>query len=179
MTATADEVQTEVVETPETSGEESEGSGDGRGRKKDRDFEKFSELHQEIADYVNANSGLAAVTPNQVKAVLILKTDFNNLPENAEKRAKRKAEIAEQKKQFEGMSDAQIKATKAAARADAQAAKMEARVQEAREKAAKLRAAAEAGGDDLAALVESQQAEASEAPKKRGIGRGRKTPAAE
>ena len=49
-----------------------------KGRTADRDFTKFNKMHQEIADYVNANSGLDALTPNQVKAVLLLRADFAN-----------------------------------------------------------------------------------------------------
>ena len=122
-----------------------------------RDFTKFTAKHQELANYINAHSGLDAITPNQVKAALILRTDFNNTPEQVAKRDQRKAELAAEKEKFAGLTDVQIKAEKAARRAEAQAQKMQARVDEARKKAEELRSAAAASGEDLASAVESAQ----------------------
>jgi DNA repair ATPase RecN len=148
------------------------------GKKRDRDFTKFREAHQELADYVNANSGLDPVTPNQVKAIQTLKSDFNATPEQVAKREQRKAEREAEKRKYEGMSDEQIKAAKAADRVDKQASKLEERLREAREKAQRIREGKEASGEDLAAAVESAQngvePEATEEDKpRRRLGRNR------
>ena len=122
-----------------------------------RDFSKFRPAHQELADFVNAHSGLDPISPNQVKALLALRTDFNNTAEVKAQREARKAELAAEKAKFNGMTDAQIKAEKAARRAEAQAAKLQARVAEAQAKAEALRNAQAASGEDLASAVESAQ----------------------
>lgn len=158
-----------VVEATETTTE---------GKKRERDFTKFRPSHQELADYVNANSGLDPITPNQVKALLALRIDFNNLPEQKELREARKAERMAAKTRYEGMNAEQIKAAKAAERAERQAAKLEARVAEAKAKAEALRSSVTASGEDLAAAVEAAQAEpesteTSESGEKRRIGRRR------
>lgn len=126
--------------------------------KRERDFSKFRPAHQELADYVNAHSGLDPITPNQVKALLALRVDFNNLPEQIAKRAERKAEREAEKSKYAGMSPEQVKAAKAADRAEKQAAKLEARVAEAKAKAEALRSSVAASGEDLAAAVEAAQA---------------------
>lgn len=150
-------------------------------KKRERDFTKFRPNHQELADFVNMHSGLDPVTPNQVKAILALRIDFNNLPEQVEKREARKIEREAEKRKFEGMNSEQIKAAKAADRAERQAAKLEARVLEAKAKAEALRSSVTASGEDLAAAVEAAQA-MPEAPEemmptpdagKRRIGRRR------
>ena len=170
---------TAAVEPDEdTTGEENENEteeGGERGRKKDRDFTKFRDSHRELADYVNANSGLPAVSPNQIKAILALRSDFNNTPEQVAKREEAKQRREAEAKKYEGMSDEQIKAAKAADLVEKQVAKMEARIQEAKAKAAALREGKEASGTDLAAQVEAQQngAKTSEDSGKRRIGRNR------
>ena len=126
-------------------------------KKHERDFTKYRPAHQELADYVNARSGLDPISPNQVKALLALRTDFNNTPEIREQREARKIELAAEKAKFNGMTDAQIKAEKAARRADAQAKKLLERVAEAQAKAEALRNAQAASGEDLASAVESAQ----------------------
>lgn len=171
MTAVMDEMETEV--TPDVEETENEPK---RKRGRVRDFTKSSPHYDELADFINANSGLDAVTPLQVKATLALKTDFANLPEQKAAREARKAQREAEAKQYEGMSDDQIKAAKAAKRVEAQAEKLAARAKEALEKAQKLQNAAAGSGEDLAAFVESQNAKAAESAsteskKRRGIGR--------
>jgi hypothetical protein len=144
--------QTVVLEDEAPAGETAE-----QKHKRERDFTKFTPKHQELADYINAHSGLNPVSPNQIKAVLVLRSDFTNTPEQIAKREQRKVELAAEKAKFAGMTDAQIKAEKAARRAEAQAQKFEARVAEARAKAEQLRSATAASGEDLAAAVESAQ----------------------
>ena len=164
MTATLEDEQTSAVEA-----EENEDSDEST--KRDRDFTKFRDLHKELADYVNANSGLDAVTPNQVKAILLLRTDFNNSPEQAEKKAERKAKREAEKQKYAGLTPDQIKQEKAAARADKQAATLQKRVEEAMAKAQRIREGKEASGEDLAATVNAEQGE-TETPKRR-IGRNK------
>ena len=164
-------------ESVDTSAESEQGTDEKNesgetGRKRDRDFTKFKENHKELADFVNEHSGLDAVTPNQVKAILTLRADFNNTPEQVSKREQRKAELEAEKKKYEGMTDEQIKAAKAADRVEKQVTKMEARIQEARAKAQALREGKDASGADLAAQVEAEQ-NGSEEGGKRRIGRNR------
>ena len=166
-------------ESVDTSAESEQGTDEKNesgetGRKRDRDFTKFREQHKELADFVNEHSDLAPVTPNQVKAILTLRSDFNNTPEQVAKREERKRELEEEKKKYEGMTDEQIKAAKAADRVEKQDAKMEARIQEARAKAQALREGKDASGTDLAAQVESEQTGAGDTEGgKRRIGRNR------
>lgn len=145
--------------------------------KRGRDFTKFRPLHQELADYVNANSGLDPISPNQVKALLALRIDFSKLAEQVAKREERKSERQAAKSRYDGLNPEQIKAAKAAERAERQAAKLEARVAEAKAKAEALRSSATASGEDIVAAVEAAQAgdagEADEAGSKRRIGRRR------
>ena len=126
-------------------------------KKRERDFTKFRPSHQELADYVNMHSGLAPITPNQVKALLALRVDFNNLPEQIAKRDERKQQREAEKSKYAGMSPEQVKAQRAADRAEKQAAKLEARVAEAKAKAEALRSSVTASGEDLAAAVEAAQ----------------------
>src|SRR6516164_412350 len=88
-----------------------------KGRTADRDFTKFNKMHQEIADYVNANSGLDALTPNQVKAVLLLRADFANSDDQKQIRETRKQEREAEAKQYEGLDPEDVKVLKAAKRA--------------------------------------------------------------
>jgi hypothetical protein len=145
------------------------------GKKRERDFTKFRPSHQELAEFVNANSGLDPITPNQVKALLALRIDFNNLPEQVAKRDERKTDREAAKTKYAGMNADQIKAAKAAERAERQATKLEARVVEAKAKAEALRSSVTASGEDLAAAVEAAQADsdADESGEKRRIGRRR------
>ena len=125
--------------------------------KRERDFTKFRPSHQELADYVNMHSGLDPVTPNQVKAILALRVDFNNLPEQIEKRNERKIARETERAKYAGLSPEQVKAQRAADRAEKQAAKLEARVAEAKAKAEALRSSVAASGEDLAAAVQAAQ----------------------
>lgn len=161
-------LENEATEAPETNEAPAKGKP---GRKQDRDFTKYREIHEELANYVNANSGIDPVTPNQVKALLILRSEFNQLPEQVAKRAARKEEIAAEKAKYEGMDPEQIKAEKAAIRAEKQAERLQQRVEEARARAAAIRESGTATGADLAAAVEAEQSEA-EKPKRR-LGRNR------
>lgn len=142
-------------ESTEESTEETE-SGEPEKASRDRDFTKVRELHKELAEYINANSGLEALTPNQVKAVLYLRTDFNNTPEQVAKRDERKARKAAEEQRYAGLNDEQKKARKAAERANEQAAKMAERARKAQEDADRLLADANAG-EDIASQVEAAQ----------------------
>lgn len=163
MTITIDAPDVDIteqdVETPEQT---------TAGKKRERDFSKFRPAHQELADYVNAHSGLTPITPNHVKALLALRIDFNNLPEQVSQRESRKAEREASRTRYAGMNAEQIKAAKAAERAERQATKLEARVAEAKAKAEALRSSVTASGEDLAAAVEAAQDDTEE---RRRIGR--------
>jgi hypothetical protein len=144
-----------------------------KGRTADRNFQTFNKMHQEVADYVNAHSGLDAVSPQQVKAVLLLRADFANSDEQKQLREAHKAEREAEKKVFEGLDPEDVKAIKAANRAKASLALAEARAAEALARAAELRTANEASGEDLAAAVGDAQGEAqSEGGERRRIRRG-------
>ena len=165
MTITFDAPDVEVTEeaTTEVARE---------AAKRGRDFTKFRPSHQALADYVNAHSGLDPISPNQVKALLALRVDFNKLPEQVQERADRKAEREAARTKYAGMNAEQVKAAKAAERAERQAAKLEARVAEAKAKAEALRSSVTASGEDLAAAVEAAQGD-DESGEKRRIGRRR------
>ena len=145
------------------SGEETDENGETKAQS--RDFSKFRENHKELADFINSHpefvaSELAALEPGQIKAVLALRADFNKLPEQVAKRAERKKELEAEKAKFAGLSPEQIKATKAADRAEKQAQKMREKAEEAMRRAEELKAAASGSAADLAAAVEKQTAEA-------------------
>lgn len=170
MTAMIEDQQ--VVEDDDSTQTVAETSEDS----KSRDFTKFTEKHQELADYINAHAdyvsaGVAPITPNQVKAAFALRTEFNNTPEVKEARAARKLLLEEEKKQFAGLTSEEIKAEKAAKRAEAQAAKLQARVEEALAKAQAIREGKDASGEDVAAAVEAAMGDDS--GEKRRIGRKR------
>lgn len=170
MTITFDAPDVELTE--EATAEATETTT--TGKKRERDFTKFRPAHLELANYVNAHSGLDPITPNQVKALLALRIDFNNLPSQVSERAVRKAEREAAKTKYDGMNADQIKAAKAAERAERQAAKLESRVAEAKAKAEALRSSVTASGEDLAAAVEAAQAESADSgDEKRRIGRRR------
>jgi hypothetical protein len=164
MTATLEN----EVDVTEVSATEVEAQNDDKANK-NRDFTKFRPAHQELADFVNANSGLDPVTPNQIKAILALRTDFANSPEVKAAREERKAKAAEEKAKFAGLTQEEIKSERAARRAEAQAAKLQARVAEALAKAQALRENKDATGEDIAAAVEAEVADSDE--KKRRIRR--------
>jgi hypothetical protein len=160
MTTATAEPQADEVETEEKG---------KRGRK--RDFSKSSEHYDQLAEFINTNpdyiaAGLTAIKPLQVKAILALKTDFANQPELKAARDAAKAKRDEEAKKYEGMSEEQIKAHKAAARAEAQVNKHLAKADEARKKAEELKAAASGSGEDLAAVVGAAQNGAEEKPRK-------------
>lgn len=158
MTTIIDAPEVEAPDVEEIITPDQDGDTDTEAKKRERDFTKFRPSHQELADYVNMHSGLAPITPNHVKAILALRIDFNNLPEQIEKRNERKAMREAEKTKYDGMNPEQIKAAKAADRAERQAAKLEARVAEAKAKAEALRSSVTATGEDLAAAVEAAQA---------------------
>lgn len=170
------------TEVDETEGQTEQEKADGR-KERERDFSKHTVAHQELADFVNADekfveAGIAPVNANQVKAILALRTDFNDTPEKIAERAARKAEREELEKKFAGLTKEEIVAEKAAARAETQAAKLQKRVEEALAKAAALREGKDASGADLAAEIEASQngsvpepeADSEDEPKRR-IGR--------
>ena len=159
MTVTDEQTGIEVDDTSsETPTDETPTEGKKRGRKKrPHDFTKFRDFHQEVADYVNAHSGLDPVTPNQIKAVLLLRTDFANTPEQVAIREENKKALEDQKKKYEGLNEEQIKRVKAAEKATEQAARFAAKAAEAEKRAKELSTAAEGSGADLAAQVEAQQ----------------------
>jgi len=128
-----------------------------RGRKRDLDFTKVRDSHQELADYVNANSGIDPVSANQVKAILTLKQDWAATPEQEAKREAAKEAREEAAKKYEGLSADQIKIEKAAEKAEKQAAKLRERVEEALARAKAIREGTEASGEDVAAAVQADQ----------------------
>lgn len=166
-------------ETMESVSDDSAPKRRGRkpGVKTERNFQNSSEMHKDLAAFINVHpefisAGLGSVTPEQVRAVLTLRSDFANTPEATEKREARKAAREAEKAKFAGLSAEQIKAEKAAARAEKQAEKLQARIDAIKAKAEALRNGSEATGADLAAAVESDQAGAEDKPKRR-FGRGR------
>lgn len=160
--------------TTDVEDEQTMDEGTDEAKKRERDFTKFRPSHQELADYVNQHSGLDPVTPNQVKAILSLRIDFNNMPEQIEKRNERKTAREAEKAKYAGMSAEQIKAQRAADRAEKQAAKLEARVAEAKAKAEALRSSANASGEDLIAAVEAAQATDSDTEMTAGDNSGKR-----
>lgn len=159
MTATIEDTEVSVEDTATPEGTDAEGTSEAPKKRKRRahDFTKFRDFHQEVADYVNARSGLDPMTPNQIKAVLLLRTDFANTPEQISAREANKAALEAEKKRYEGMSDDQIKKVKAAQKAAEQAERFQKRAQEQVELARKLAGEVEGSGTDLAAVVEAQQ----------------------
>jgi hypothetical protein len=171
MTITDESVDM-AVEDDEFSAVEQEDQTPTR-KKRDRDFSKFRPQHAELAEYVNLHSGLSPVTPQQVKAVLALRTDFNNTADQIAKREARKAALAADRTKYNGMTDEQIKAAKAADRVERQAAKLRKRLEEAVAKADAIRHGSEAGGTDLAAAVEAEQGGFDDDSAKRRFSRNR------
>src|SRR4051812_24625421 len=101
MTTLEDDVAVEVEADDEPTSE----SGEKRkGRKRDLDFTKVRENHQELADYVNAHSGLDPISANQVKALLTLRSDFTDTPEQKAKREAAAQARKEAAKKYEGLT---------------------------------------------------------------------------
>lgn len=172
-----DEVTTAPVEDENTTGEGTDEDGDEDS--KSRDFTKFTKKHEEIAAFINADedfvkAGLGSVTAGQVKAILALRTDFNKTPEALASAAERKAKREAEKEKYAGLTSEQIKAEKAAAKAEEQAQKLQARVQAALDKAKAIREGKDASGEDVAAAVQAEQGETEVAETmKRRIGRSK------
>ena len=157
MTVEAPDVE---ISTNENETVDVQNENTGRGH----DFTKVRPTHVDLAEYVNAHSGLEPVTANQVRAILTLRTEFSRLPEQKAKREERRLERQRAASKYAGMNEAQKKAAKAAERAAREAAKLEARVAEAKARAEALANAAAGSGEDLAAAVEADQG--GEAPRK-------------
>lgn len=151
MTAT---LEADTTEAPKKRGRP-------KGQPVERDFTKHSDDNVSLAEFINADAKVQeagiTVTPAQVKAVLALRNDWADTPERKAEREARKAEREAEKKQFEGLTDEEIKAEKAARRAEKSAAKMQEKVQEALDRAAAIRSGKDLSGSDLAAAVEAQQ----------------------
>lgn len=130
-----------------------------KSRKRDVDFTKVNGRHEELAAYINAHSGLEPVTAHQVKAIIVLRSDFAATPEQVSKRAEAKERRAAANARFAGMSPEQVAVEKAAERAEKQAEKLREKLEEQIAKAARIRS-----GDDVASAVEADQ----------GQGEGRK-----
>jgi len=157
MTVVDEDTKATEIDNDDDDNDDEDSEGRGRGRTKDRDFTKFNKSHEELAAFVNEHSGLEAITPNQVKAVLLLRTDFNDTPEQQAKREEAKKRREAEAEKYKGMTKEEIAAEKAAARAEKQAAALQKRVQEALAKAQRIREGKDATGADLAAEVEAQQ----------------------
>lgn len=175
---TVTDEQTTEAPAEETTETASEGS-----RKREHDFTKVRPFHEEIASFINAHpkyleAELGNITPNQVKAVLLLRTDFANTPEQVAEREAKKAAAEAEKKLYEGLTDDQIKAAKAVKKAEEAEARLLKRAAEARANAERLRTEASASGSDLAAAVAAQQGESADegdedTSRRRGLGRKR------
>lgn len=177
MTATIEETAP-VVEDEDTKGAESDSTDDDDDDKdgRSRDFSKCTEKHKELAEFINQNEDFkkadlgVEVTGNLVKAVLALRTDFTNTPEQIAARAERKRIREMEKQKYAGLSPEQIKAAKAAERAQKQAEKLQQRYEEALAKAQALREGRDASGEDVAAAVEAAVGDSKPEPKRK-IGR--------
>lgn len=164
---------------PETEVDSGNDTGEPDKDNRDRDFTKYRKLHEDLANFVNANSGLDPITPNQVKAILYLRPDFNNTPEQKAERDARKARKAAEEAEYEGLTDEQKKAKKAAKRANDQLARMQERAAAAQAEAERV-LATNNGAEDIASAVEQAQANTEavvdpepepEPERKRGISR--------
>ncbi|AKU45367.1 hypothetical protein MADRUGA_77 [Mycobacterium phage Madruga] len=181
MTAVADDVQL-IDEDTKGAVAGSDSDDDDDEDSKSRDFTKFTAKHEQIAKFINSNEDFRkafgdelTVSPGLVKAVFALRTDFNNTPEQVAAREERRKRREEEKKKYEGLTPEQIKAQKAADRAEKQAARLQERLQAALAKAQALREGKDASGEDIAAAVAADLGEVSEdkPAAKRKIGRSR------
>ena len=178
MTAVVEDTKGAAVTDDDDDDDAVEGESAEDKAKRERDFTKFTKKHEEIAAFINANedyvkAGLEPLAAGQVKAAFALRTDFNKTPEALAAAAERKAKREAEKAKYAGLTPEQIKAEKAAARAEEQANKLQARVQAALAKAQAIREGKDASGEDVAAAVEAEQGETpAEAPKRR-IGRSK------
>lgn len=157
MTITTEAPDVDVIFSDDDSDAGTADTTSEQKTRRGRDFTKVSPLHEDLANYVNANSGLPPVSAHQIKAILALRTEFSNSDEQKARREERKAARLAAQSKYAGMSDEQKKAAKAAERAAREAARLEARVAEAKAKAAALANAAAGSGEDLAAAVEADQ----------------------
>jgi len=98
----------------------------------------------------------------------LLRADFANSEDQKQIRETRKQEREAEAKQYEGLDPEDVKVLKAAKRAKENADKMEARAAEALARAAELRSANEASGEDLAAAVGNAQGEGERRRIRRG-----------
>ena len=171
---------TSTIEAPEGVEVEAEESvtteSAKRGRKSDRDFTSVVQRHQELADFINAHpayqaSGLPQITPNVVKAVQLLAEDFRNTPEQVEARKARENERKQEEKEYAGLSAEEKKELKSANRKAKQLAEVQERRQALLDKARQIREAAEASGEDLSAVDNSDSNSESEDKPRRGIRR--------
>jgi hypothetical protein len=171
---TAAEPTEDVPEATTPEADTGNDSGDPDKDNRDRDFTKYRKLHSDLANYVNEHSGLEPVTANQVKAILYLRPDFNNTPEQAAERQARKDKKEAEEARYKGLTDDQKKKVKAADRTREQADRMAKRAAEAQAEAEAVLAQANPG-EDIASQVEQTQAEVEtvepEPDRKRGIGR--------
>lgn len=148
-----------------------------RGRNPDRDFTKAAQRHQDLADFINAHpayvaSGLPPITPVVIKAVQLLTEDYRNTDEQKAARKAREEKRREEEKAFAGLSPEDVKDLKAANRKLESLEKAAEKRDAILARAAAAREAAEASGEDLAAVVESESDDSE--PEKRGrIGRRR------
>ena len=146
-------IDTEAPVVEVENEEESTVTESKRGRNPDRDFSKFAQRHQDLADFINARSGLAPISPNIVKAVQLLSDDFRNTPEQVaarkDREEKRKAEDAE----FAGLSPEEKKELRAANRRKKALEEVEERRKELLEKAKRIRESSDANGADVADAV--------------------------
>jgi hypothetical protein len=109
-----------------------------RERAKDRDFSTSTQEQIDIANYINAHSGLDPISSFQLKAILKLRTDWLKSPERqaakqkvlAERNAA-KVKKAEAEARYASLTPEQRTAVKKAEKAAARAAKL-------KEEAAKL-----------------------------------------
>lgn len=152
--------QTEATESPNAESTDAATSAAEAKAAKDRDFTKVAQLHIELATYVNAHSGLDPISPNQVKALLYLRPEFNASPERAAERAERARRKAENDAKYAGLTAEQKKKVQAAERVKAQADRMAAKYAEAQAEADALMAAAKNSG--VAAEVQAAQAAVAE-----------------
>ena len=179
MTSTVD--APEGVDVDESEGTTTVDESKKRGRNPDRDFTKFVQRHQDLADFINAHeafqaAGLPEVTPNVVKVVQLLAEDFRNTPEQIAARKQREQERKNEEKEFQGLDPEEIKELKAANRKAKQLAEVQERRQALLDKARQIRESNEASGEDLETASQADSETDSETesgasePGKRGRG---------
>jgi hypothetical protein len=179
MTVTEDGVDVSADTGTDAAGEDN-GEETAEEKKRGRDFTKVRPYHEQLAEFVNARSGLDAVTPNQIKAILALRTDYGNTDEAKAARAARAAERKAEAEKYAGMTDAQKTAAKASKRAQDQAERLQKKADEAIARAQKLALEASGSGEDLQQVIQSAQngdetnTETEPAKGRRGLGSRRR-----